>query len=127
MTDATGTVLQEALDLARDNGHSAAESLHLANILFGKDDSIGARVVSKIDTADNYSNPHRITDINQVRRSLQKLLIEKPSQSPPPLEASISLNLSYLLQRATKTSKANGDALVALDHLLFELFPCSMQ
>lgn len=122
MTDATSKALQEALDLARDNGHSAAESLHLANILFSQDDSIGARVVAKIDTPDNLANPHRITDINQVRRSLQKLLIQKPSQTPPPLEASISMNLSYLLQRATKESKANGDALVALDHLLIQLF-----
>merc|ERR1719329_705743 len=32
------------------------------------------------------------------------------------------MNLSYLLQRATKESKANGDALVALDHLLIQLF-----
>ena len=122
MTDATTNALQDALNLARDNGHPEAEPLHLAYILFAQDDSVGARVVAKCDASDKYGSQMKMVDINQIRRSLQKMLIQKPSQTPPPLQTSLSQQLSYLLQRATKSSKANGDALVALDHLLMELY-----
>lgn len=116
MTDATTKAIEQALNIARDNGHPTAEPLHLACALFSDDDSIGARVCSKADAASTSTrNP---LDVSVIRRSLQKLLLKKPSQSPAPLEASLSGSLSQLLQRATKAAKANGDALVALDHLL---------
>lgn len=115
MTDATANAIQEALHLARDNGHSLAEPLHLACVLFSKDDSIGARVCARAETAEP-------VDINHIRRGHNRLLLKKPSQTPAPLEASPSSSLSKLLQRATASAKANGDALVALDHLLAGLF-----
>jgi len=117
MTDATANALQEALNLARDNGHSLCEPVHLAAVLFGKDDSIGARVIAKAD-AGNSSG----IDITVVRRSLQRQILKKPSQTPAPLEASPSSALTQLIQRATKAAKANGDALVALDHILIALY-----
>jgi hypothetical protein len=45
MTDAAASTLQGALNFARDNGASLCEPLHLAAVLFSKDDSIGTRVV----------------------------------------------------------------------------------
>ena len=117
MTDATATALQEALNLARDNGHSLCEPLHLAAVLFAKDDSIGARVVAKTDVSNGNA-----VDINVIRRSLQRQILKKPSQTPAPLEASPSSAFSQLIQRATKAAKANGDALVALDHILIALY-----
>lgn len=112
VTDASVKAINEATTIARDNGHSQADPLHLAVVLFQGDDSIGARVATKLEDLD----------VNQVRRSLQKFLLKKPSQTPPPLEASLSSAFQTLLQRATKASKANGDSLVALDHLLVALF-----
>jgi len=119
MTDATASALQGALSLARDNGHSLCEPLHLAAVLFSKDDSIGARVVAKSDTG---INGNKVVDINLIRRSLQRQILKKPSQTPPPLEASPSSSLTQLIQRATKAAKSNGDALVALDHILIALY-----
>lgn len=112
VTDATAKVIEQALQLARDNGHSTADPIHLAMALFTGDDSIGARVCAKAQEAD----------VNTIRRSLQKLILKKPSQKPAPLEAGLSNSLSQLLQAASKASKANGDTLVALDHLLIALF-----
>jgi ATP-dependent Clp protease ATP-binding subunit ClpB len=109
VTDATAKALETALSIARENGHSQADPLHLAIAMFDGDDSIGARVCSRAETGP---------DASVVRRNLQKLLLKKPSQTPAPLEASISNALSQLLSRAKKAAKANGDALVALDHLL---------
>eukprot|EP00590_Aulacoseira_subarctica_P000750 CAMPEP_0172420128 /NCGR_PEP_ID=MMETSP1064-20121228/6525_1 /TAXON_ID=202472 /ORGANISM="Aulacoseira subarctica , Strain CCAP 1002/5" /LENGTH=890 /DNA_ID=CAMNT_0013159945 /DNA_START=193 /DNA_END=2865 /DNA_ORIENTATION=+ len=119
MTDATANALQAALNFARDNGHSLCEPLHLASVLFSKDDSIGARVVARSDSSTNGNKP---VDINLIRRSLQRQVLKKPSQTPAPLEASPSSGLSQLIQRATKAAKANGDALVALDHIIIALY-----
>jgi ATP-dependent Clp protease ATP-binding subunit ClpB len=114
ITDATAKVIEQSLSIARDNGNSQADPLHLAVALFTGDDSMGARVCTKV-VADN-------VDVNVVRKNLQRRLLQKPSQTPAPHEASLSSSYSSLLQRATKASKANGDALVALDHLILALY-----
>jgi ATP-dependent Clp protease ATP-binding subunit ClpB len=111
VTDATAKAINEALTIARENGNSTAEPIHLAAVLF-KDESIGSRVCTRTEAVD----------VNMVCRSIQKVLLKKPSQTPAPLEASPSSSLSLLLNRATKLSKSNRDALVALDHLLMALY-----
>mmetsp|Transcript_20043 Transcript_20043/g.55731 ORF Transcript_20043/g.55731 Transcript_20043/m.55731 type:complete len:921 (-) Transcript_20043:190-2952(-) len=113
LTDATSKAIETTLALARDNGHSTADPMHLAVVLFDGDDSIGARVCSKAPGAP---------DVTIVRRNLQKLLLKRPSQSPAPLEAGPSHALAQLLNRAKKAAAANGDALIALDHLLMAEF-----
>ena len=115
VTDATAKSINGAFSIARDNGQSQADPLHLAVELFRDDDSIGARVCSRISTDPPL-------DVNLVRKKLQMRLLKKPAQTPSPMEASPSSSFSQLLQRATKAAKANGDALVALDHLLVALF-----
>jgi ATP-dependent Clp protease ATP-binding subunit ClpB len=112
LTDATTKALEQSINIAKENGHPTVEPLHLAVALFQGDDSIGPRVTTRIDNAD----------LNNIRRGLQRLVLKKPSQTPAPLEASLSGSLSQLIQRATKQAKANGDALVALDHLLMCLY-----
>eukprot|EP00339_Tiarina_fusa_P000819 CAMPEP_0117063074 /NCGR_PEP_ID=MMETSP0472-20121206/44002_1 /TAXON_ID=693140 ORGANISM="Tiarina fusus, Strain LIS" /NCGR_SAMPLE_ID=MMETSP0472 /ASSEMBLY_ACC=CAM_ASM_000603 /LENGTH=911 /DNA_ID=CAMNT_0004782575 /DNA_START=29 /DNA_END=2764 /DNA_ORIENTATION=+ len=114
LTDATAKAIEQTLVLARDNGHSNAEPLHLACVLFQGDDSIGARVSTRVEGGG--------PDVNIIRRNLQKLLLKRPSQTPAPLEASFSNALSQLIQRATKYAKANEDTLVAMDHLLMCLY-----
>lgn len=111
-TDATGKAIEDSLNVARDNGNSQADPLHLAVVLFQGDDAIGAQITTRLDALD----------VNRVRKALQKQLMKKPSQTPAPLEASVSAAYSLLMQRATKAAKANGDALVALDHLIMASF-----
>jgi ATP-dependent Clp protease ATP-binding subunit ClpB len=118
VTDATAKVLEQTFHLARDSGHATADPMHLALNLFQKDDSIGARVCARAETGGGSNG----IDVNLVRRNLQKLLLKRPAQTPAPLEASPSNTLSQLLQRATKTAKANGDELLSLDHLLMALY-----
>lgn len=112
VTDAAAKAIENALNLAKENGNSQAEPLHLAVALFQEDNSMGARVSTRVENVD----------VNLLRKNLQKRLLSKPAQSPPPLEVSPSGSLSQLLQRATKAAKANGDALVAVDHLLMALY-----
>ena len=113
MTDATAKAIENTLLLAKDNGHSTADPMHLAVVLFDGDDSIGFRVCQRVAES---------LDVTIVRRNLQKLILKRPSQSPLPLEASPSHALKQLLKRAKKAAAANGDALIALDHLLMMLF-----
>ena len=114
VTDATAKAIEQTIGLAKDNGQSLAEPIHMAAVLCTGDDSIGSLVCTKIPDAD--------VDINVIRRNHQRLLLKKPSQTPPPMSASPSNALQQLLARATKAAKANGDSLVALDHLFAELY-----
>lgn len=111
-TDATSQALEQSINIARENGHAVVEPLHLAVALFQGDESIGSRVTTRAENVD----------INNIRRELQRLVLKKPSQTPAPLQASLSGSYSQLIQRATKQAKANGDALVSLDHLLLCLY-----
>lgn len=112
ITDASAKALEQAMVIARDNGNSLADPLHLAVALFQDDDGMGARLCTRMETAD----------IHLVRKNLQRQLLKKPSQSPAPFEASPSTALSQLIQRSQKAAKSNGDALVAVDHLLMALY-----
>jgi len=111
-TDAASQALEQSISIARENGHAVVEPLHLAIALFQGDESIGSRVTARAEKVD----------INNIRRELQRLVLKKPSQTPAPLQASLSGSFSQLIQRATKQAKANGDALVSLDHLLLCLY-----
>jgi len=113
MTDATQKAIENALILARDNGHSTSDPMHLAVVLFKGDDSIGARVCQRASGGDY---------ITTIRRNLQKLILKRPSQSPLPIEASPSHALAQLLNRAKTAAAGNGDELIALDHLLIAEF-----
>ena len=114
ITDATAKHIERSLNIARDNGNSAADPIHLAVALFEKDDSIGARVCARTEG--------NAIELSVIRRELQKLLLKRPSQRPAPLEASPSSSLSSVLQSATKTAKASGDELLSVDVLLLALY-----
>jgi len=113
LTDASTKAIQQCLDLARSNGHAMAEPLHMASVLFDGATSIGSRVCTRAEGAP---------DIMNIRKALQSRILKRPAQQPAPLEASASNTLSQVLQQAKKLSKANDDALVALDHILLALY-----
>ena len=98
MTDATTKALEESLAIARDNGHATAEPIHLAAALFANEDGIGARVVAKTDASTRGGMSQNIVDVRQVRQALQRAILKKPTQSPPPHEA----NIGNALQRLSK-------------------------
>eukprot|EP01083_Nonionella_stella_P040711 110377_1 len=88
MTDATTKILEESLIIARDNGHATAEPIHLASALFAAEDGIGARAIVKIDASKMGGMSQNIVDVRQVRQAIQRAILKKPTQSPPPHEAS---------------------------------------
>ena len=79
LTDATSKALEQALNLARDNGHSTAYPLHLAFVLFQDDDSIGARVCIRTEKGPdvnviltNQSTKPLLLDIISTTTKIQK-------------------------------------------------------
>jgi len=123
MTDATASALQEAISFAINNGHSSCEPIHLASVLFANDSSIGTRVVIKVNNQGlGKDGSEKGVDIVQIRRSIQREILRKPSQTPPPSIASLSSSLQSTIQSAIKAAKAKGDSLVSLDTLLVELY-----
>ncbi len=129
MTDATTKVLEQTLAISRDNGHATAEPIHLASALFAKDDSIGSRVVAKTDAAlcssgggGGAGRSTTTVDVRQIRQAIQRAILKKTTQSPPPHEAIVGLSLQKVIQRAMSSAKANQDSLMALDHLIVAIY-----
>ena len=123
MTDASTKALEQTLAIARDNGHAVADPIHLAAALFADDDGIGSRVVAKVDAGEGGAGMDQQTvDVRQIRQAIQRVILKKPTQSPPPHEATIGSGLQKVIQRASSAAKANGDTLVALDHLIVAIY-----
>ncbi|KAJ8611950.1 hypothetical protein CTAYLR_004388 [Chrysophaeum taylorii] len=111
LTDAATEVLKKAFNDAKDRGHSLAEPSHLALALVESD--FGQRVIKKERDG---------ADADVIVRQLRGLVEKRPAQSPPPLQVMPSTATQRLLERAAKASKANGDSLVAQDHLFLALY-----
>ncbi len=56
-----------------------------------------------------------------VKRSVQKLIIRLPTQSPPPDETSLAAPTSKVLREAHNLQKTMHDSYIAQDHILLAL------
>jgi ATP-dependent Clp protease ATP-binding subunit ClpB len=56
-----------------------------------------------------------------MKRSLQKLIVRLPTQSPPPDDISLSSATSKILREAQSLQKTMHDSYIAQDHLLLAL------
>ena len=123
-TDATVKTLQECLQIARDSGHALAEPIHLAAALFTGDESVGSSIVARADASSqplsSKSRGDAGLDVREVRRAIQRAILKKASQVPAHTEASVGSSLQKVI--STLLAKANGDAFVALDHLLVAIY-----
>ncbi|GAX20648.1 ATP-dependent Clp protease ATP-binding subunit ClpB [Fistulifera solaris] len=111
ISNASQKAIDEARVTARDHGHSKVDPIHLARVLFHREDSIGARVCLRASC-----------DIYLVRQSIQKAILKKLACPEIPGEVTFSSIFSLWLEYATKLSKVNGDVLVAPNHLLIALY-----
>lgn len=57
-----------------------------------------------------------------VKRSLQKLIVRLPTQSPPPDEITLSGPTLKVLREAQSLQKTMHDSYIAQDHILLALF-----
>jgi len=114
-TDAAGSLLQAAAQLAERSGHAEVDPVHLAAALFdtaGGGNSVGARLCARVQGVA----------VDGLQRGLRRLLLKRPAQSPAPDQVSASAALTRQLNKARDVAKANGDALVAVDHFVPPLY-----
>lgn len=60
-------------------------------------------------------------DPTLVKRSLQKLIVRLPTQSPPPDDTSLSSATSKILREAQNLQQIMHDSYIAQDHILLAL------
>jgi ATP-dependent Clp protease ATP-binding subunit ClpB len=112
LTEASVKAINAAIELATHHGHASCEAAHLAASIFADEPAnIGARVASKAGV-----------DVEEIRRSLRRLLLKRPAQTPAPEHSSPDASFKSVLDAASKAMKQSGDTLVAQDNLLLSLY-----
>eukprot|EP00049_Salpingoeca_infusionum_P014767 m.279739 g.279739 ORF g.279739 m.279739 type:complete len:885 (+) comp15747_c0_seq2:518-3172(+) len=99
-----------AKDVCIERGNSQVDPVHYAAALFQDDEGLAKRVVQKTGAS-----------MPTIRGGLNELLARIPSQSPAPVEVSMSHKALKFLQQAQKTQKKNNESHLAIDHLLMAL------
>jgi len=109
LTEKAAKVVNAAMQLASDKGHSQLVPYHLALVLMEDSDNLIANILDKAG-----ANPRTITQ--ELTKALQKL----PSQTPAPTP-SMSAALMTVLQESDKIQKRQEDSFISVDHLLLGL------
>ncbi|KAK7058967.1 hypothetical protein VNI00_001591 [Paramarasmius palmivorus] len=117
-TDKTQQSLAAAIQLAKDYANAQVHPAHIAFALLnegaGEGGPSGASLfASVIQKAGG--------DPQGIKRSLQKLIVRLPTQSPPPDETSLSSAALKVLREAQSIQKNMHDSYIAQDHILLAL------
>ncbi|KAG7099208.1 hypothetical protein E1B28_001075 [Marasmius oreades] len=118
-TDKTQQSIAAAIQLAKDYANAQVQPAHIAfaflNEGAGERNGSGSSLfTSVIEKAGG--------DPQTVKRTLQKLLVRLPTQSPPPEETSFSSAALKVLREAQSIQKNMHDSYIAQDHILLALF-----
>jgi ATP-dependent Clp protease ATP-binding subunit ClpB len=109
LTEKAAKVINAAMQLASQKGHSQLVPFHLALALMEDTDNLIPNILEKAS-----GNPRTI--IQDLNKALQKL----PSQTPAPTP-SMSPALMTVLQESDKIQKRQEDSFISVDHLLLAL------
>ncbi|TFK77104.1 heat shock protein [Pluteus cervinus] len=125
-TDKAQQSIGEALQLAKDHAHAQVHPVHLAFVL--ANEGAGESVPGGINGSSPGGVPLFVSVIQRaggdpaaVKRTLHKLLVRLPTQSPPPDETSLSSSMLKVLREAQSLQKTMHDSYIAQDHLLLAL------
>lgn len=111
-TDKVEKALASAQSLAREFGNSQIMPAHIACALF--DETEGAPLFKSIIEKAG-------AEPQTVERGYKKIMVQLPSQDPPPADISISSQSAKLLRNAEKYMKDQKDSFISIDHLILAL------
>ncbi|KAI0321337.1 P-loop containing nucleoside triphosphate hydrolase protein [Amylostereum chailletii] len=117
-TDKAQQTLQDAVQLAKDYSNSQVHPAHLAFVLLNE--GSGENQTSQIPLFASVIQKAG-GEPTLVKRSLQKLIVRLPSQSPAPDDVSLSAESHKALREAQSLQKTMHDSFVAQDHILMAL------
>ena len=101
-----------AQSLAREFGHIQIYPAHVACALFDETDG-QSLFKSIIDKAGG--------EPSTVERGYKKMMVNLPTQDPPPAEISIGSGTAKLLRNAQSHMKKQKDSFIAVDHVILAL------
>lgn len=125
-TEKAEKTIANALQLAKDYSNAEVYPAHLSFVLINEAGVTEATLPNGPPSSSNVPLfPGSISraggDVNNVRRSIQKLVVRLPAQSPPPEIISYSSSLRKVLREAQSLQKTMHDFYIAQDHLLLAL------
>jgi ATP-dependent Clp protease ATP-binding subunit ClpB len=110
-TDKTNEYLNEAKELAEDQGNTQITPWHVAHVLFDDPKGLARRIGDKV---------HAQWEL--IQDDIQAEMKRLPSQTPAPDHVSIDSALTKVLKYAAKQRKDMGDTHMAVDHVLLGLY-----
>ncbi len=109
LTEKAASIINSAVQITQENGHSQIFPAHVCMALLEDEDKLTGNVLEKAGA-----------NITNVKQEVKKLLSKLPSQSPPP-SPSASQALLKLFQDAEQIQKKNEDSFITVDHLILAL------
>ncbi|KXN90030.1 hypothetical protein AN958_05035 [Leucoagaricus sp. SymC.cos] len=127
-TEKAVQVINDAVQLAKDNSNVEVFPAHLASVLINEPGSVenilpGGTTASNSRSAPLFASGVARTggDLTNVRRAINRLVNRLPKQDPAPEEVSASAAYKRLLREAENLQKTMHDSFIAQDHLLLAL------
>ncbi|TQS36159.1 hypothetical protein Golomagni_03396 [Golovinomyces magnicellulatus] len=128
-TDRATKALSDAMNIAETNAHPQLLPLHLASSLFDPPADVSSDSAS---TSSNKNGTPSQSLFRQVverahgdpqafQRALNKAIVRLPSQTPPPVEISMSPQFTKVLRKSHELQKTQKDSFIAVDHLIIAL------
>lgn len=111
-TDKVEKALSSAQALAREFGNSQIAPAHIACALL--DETEGTPLFKSILEKSG-------AEATTVERGYKKMVVQLPSQDPPPQDISIGSQTSKLLRAAEKYMKDQKDTFISIDHIILAL------
>ncbi|KAI9277378.1 P-loop containing nucleoside triphosphate hydrolase protein [Sporodiniella umbellata] len=111
-TDKVEKCLAKAQESAREFRNSQIMPAHIACALF--DETEGASLFKSIIEKSG-------VEPNLVERGYKKMMVHLPSQTPAPVDITISSQTSKLLRQAEKHMKDQKDSFISIDHIILAL------
>mmetsp|Transcript_31397 Transcript_31397/g.34277 ORF Transcript_31397/g.34277 Transcript_31397/m.34277 type:complete len:887 (+) Transcript_31397:173-2833(+) len=109
LTEKAASIINSAVQITQENGHSQIFPVHVCMALLEDEDKLTGNILEKAGA-----------NITNVKQEVKKLLSKLPSQSPPP-SPSASQALLKLFQDAEQIQKKNEDSFITVDHLILAL------
>ncbi|PFH54470.1 hypothetical protein AMATHDRAFT_135008 [Amanita thiersii Skay4041] len=125
-TDKAQQSIADAIQLAKDYSNVQVQPAHLAFALINEPQSVDG--IPGGLSSGSAGTPLFVTIISRaggeavtVKRSLQKIIVNSPVQTPPPDDIAFSPALLKVIKEANSLQKTMHDSYIAQDHLLLAL------
>lgn len=119
-TDNAMSIITNAMQIAKDSGHSQFTPLHFLAAMIPTDDTGNStQYLKTLIARARYEWP-------EFERIVNRHLVKVPAQNPPPEDIRPSYAAGQVLQRAQKVKAQQKDSYIAQDHILLALLEDSL-